>query len=827
MRLFSLFFTFSLTVLSASAADPHADITKFFATYCIECHGSQKQKADRRYDQLVLPIDKQLTLIELQDAIDQLNLGEMPPKKAKQPTAEETKKIIAQLTETVSAGRKRFASTGATTVLRRLNKREYLNTIGDLFAMDMRMFDPASSMPRDQIVKHLDNIGDALQTSSFLLDQYIDAADKIVEKAFRAHDPIAEKTWTFAGPFKQNTNLDDPHKEANRLKYISVYSSIHSSTEEGSYGYINDFHQGVPADGFYEITINVEAKNRKNPYEPKIFSMDPAEPFRLGIVPGNEKIGRLDHEQPLEPLLSEIIVKDDVIEERTMRVWLDAGFTPRFIFTNGMRDLRAVHGKLLNNYPEELPEELRGKKVTGIVAMRKAVIRYYKLPHIRIHNVTIRGPLYDSWPPEGQKIIFGDRPEMGGFSSVVQRFASRAYRRPATESDINTIMSVVAARKSNGHTDEEVLKDALKAILCSPSFLYLVEPTQSDKQSNNQRLSAYALASRLSYFLWSSLPDEELLSLAANGNLLKHDVLIAQTRRMLAHPHAARLVADFTDSWLNLRALGSMPPDIKDFSYYYSADLEKAMKQETRLFIAHLLNNNRSVVECLNANYTFANRALARHYDVLSAIPPEQAHVFQKITFPDERRGGLLGHASVLTVSANGIETSPVIRGVWIMENILGITPAPPPDNVPPIDPDIRGATTIRDVLKKHSQSPACAECHRKIDPLGFGLENYNPIGSWRNAYEHNAKAKIDASGELFGGTPFKNVVEFKKILVERQELFIRSLTEKMLSYACGRHMEALDRARIDTILNQLQQRNNGMRDLVELIVTSDLFLSK
>jgi Protein of unknown function (DUF1592)/Protein of unknown function (DUF1588)/Protein of unknown function (DUF1587)/Protein of unknown function (DUF1585)/Protein of unknown function (DUF1595)/Planctomycete cytochrome C len=807
----------------AFAADNHQDITQFFTTYCIECHGSTKQKADRRYDQLALPLHNKTSLILLQDAIDQLNLGEMPPEKAKQPSREDTQRIIKQLTETVSAGRKTLASTGGKTVLRRLSKREYVNTISDLFAMDMRTFDPTASMPRDQLSHHLDNIGDTLQTSSYLLDQYVEAADKIVEKVFTAWEPTNENIWTFSG----NELAHARRKDVN--KHMAIYASPQASREgEGSYGIIEEFTDGVPADGFYDITVSVEAKNRINPYDPRMFEMDLEEPFRLGIVPGNKKVGNLDLRQPLEPLLSEMIIEDNLVEKHSARVWLDAGFTPRFTFINGMPEKLRVTKKIVANYPELFPQKAKLEQTNGFNEVNRMVERYGKMPHLRIYEVTIRGPVYETWPPLGHQRLFGGLGSRHDKNAVIKNFARRAFRRPVHDAEIDSIMQVMQQRVADGQSEEKALKDALKMMLSSASFIYLKEPTEKEPTENSASwLTNFAVASRLSYFLWSSMPDDELFALAERGELVQEKVLIAQVRRMLKDPKAARFASDFTNAWLNLRALGSMPPDRKEFAYYHAADLEKAMRKETQLFFRHLIDSNSSVMECITANYTFANRALARHYGVESAINPERAHEFHKIVFPDNRRGGLLGQASILTVSANGIETSPVIRGVWVMENILGITPSPPPDNVPPIDPDIRGATTIREVLKKHSESPACYECHRKIDPLGFGLENYDPVGAWRDTYSPKDTNKIDASGEISGAGRYANIAEYKQILASRDELFIRGLTEKMLSYACGRHMEALDRPRIDALIEALHKRGNGMRDLIELVVTSELFRQK
>jgi hypothetical protein len=310
---------------------------------------------------------------------------------------------------------------------------------------------------------------------------------------------------------------------------------------------------------------------------------------------------------------------------------------------------------------------------------------------------------------------------------------------------------------------------------------------------------------------------------------LQPETLLAQTRRLLDSPRSNAFIESFLDSWLNLRSLGDMPPDRDAFPVFYSQDLKAAMKRETQLFMRHLLETNGSLVRFLDADYTFANQPLATLYGLGQIAPPEAAHEFRQVKLTDPRRGGLLGQGSVLTVSANGIETSPVTRGVWLLENLLGTPPAPPPDDVPPIDPDIRGAKTMRDILTKHRDSPACFECHQKIDPLGFALENYDPIGAWRSHYSTRKKTGplIDAAGELPSGQSFQDVTGLKQILAQRQDQFARMLTEKLLSYACGRRIEPLDRANVDKILTGLTEDDAGLRTLIELIVQSETFRSK
>ena len=451
------------------------------------------------------------------------------------------------------------------------------------------------------------------------------------------------------------------------------------------------------------------------------------------------------------------------------------------------------------------------------------------MPHIRMHEVKVRGPLFETWPPPSQQIVFGNG---GKFQEektreILQRFAEKAYRRPTAKAEIDRLMGVVAARKKNGQSPRDAVKDAVKAALCSPAFLYLLE--SSVKKEDKPKLGAHDLASRLSYFLWSTMPDDTLRQTADSGKLLHSDVLMKQLDRMLKDSRSDEFISGFLDSWLNLRSLGDMPPDRDTFRVYYAKDLQTAMKMETQTFTRNLIDNNAPITDYIDSDYTFVNKPLAKLYQLPGKFAPEKAHQFQKVSLQEKRRGGLLGMGSVLTVTANGIETSPVVRGVWLLENILGTPPPPPPDDVPPIDPDIRGATSIRDQLTKHREQATCYDCHMKIDPPGFALENFDPIGRWRTRYPAGKKEgpKIDPSGELPNGDSFENIVEFKKLIMKRKDLFARMLTERMLSYATGRRMEVLDRPEVDRIVGDLSKEGYGMRTLIKRVVASEIFRSR
>ena len=450
------------------------------------------------------------------------------------------------------------------------------------------MFDPTTRFPRDQTVEHLDNIGDTLVTSGYLLQQYLYAADQVVEKVFSVPEKPAEDEWTFKDRFQQQPELDSAQAIAFGNRYLCLYECPNSESHEGAFAPLLKFREGVPFDGFYEVRVLVEAKNRVNPYDASIIGVDPEEPLRLGIVPGNVKFGPMHVGQPLQPVLAEVSLDDDGPHWQTFRIWLDQGFSPRFIFPNGMINIRNSYAKLINRYRGLYPPEAMSRG--GIVGNRIALFRYGQVPHLRIHEVNIRGPLAESTPSFREKILAGKALNGSGIRERMSEVASRAYRRPVEADEVDRLMSVVDRRMADGQSGEEAFQDGIKAILCSSAFLYLQQSSADSSSSSSSFLTPHSLASRLSYFLWSSMPDDELRKLADSGEILDTAILQQQTQRMLADPKSNSFIERFLDSWLNLRSLGDMPPSREAFERYYSQDLQEAMRRESFLFARHLVH---------------------------------------------------------------------------------------------------------------------------------------------------------------------------------------------------------------------------------------------
>jgi hypothetical protein len=812
---------------AAHAADLSGQkvFSQFVGKYCLKCHDVETQKGDREFESFKLPLAKEEALITAKDIIDQLTLGEMPPsKEKKQPTDDERLAVIGVLRESIASARGKIESTQARTVMRRLSNREYENTLATLFGRRVDTLGLTADFPKEKASEHIDTIGKSLVTSGFLLDQYFQSANRLIEMRL-GRPEMSPQSWHFNGHFVQYEELSGPHKEVFNYRYLCLYEQPNTDTRQGGYGHIEDFLKGVPVSGLYDIEVEAQAMHRDTHYDPTIFGIDFSEPFLLGVVPGDATKNHIHYPQAIEPLLGQAVVPDDKPEWIKFRVWLEAGQTPRFIFPNGPYESRASVIQINKRYADDF----QGRFAKAGVR-RGHLLTEGKLPHIRISEIKIDGPIPEPGGSREEIAVFGER----GFQpehalDQLYAFGARAYRRPLTRADRASIRKTYDKRISEKATPRQAALDTLKLILCSPSFLYFSEITDE----KDTKLRPYDLASRLSYALWSAPPDQDLLAAAAAGKLTAPRELRKQSTRLLADDRVGGFVNGFLDSWLNLRDLGGMPPPRETMRVYYAENLPEAMKTEVRLFFRHLLRENGSVRRFLDADYTFVDKRLAKLYNLPEQKTLRIADGFQRVSIAGSReRGGLLGMAAVLTVSANGVETSPVTRGVWVSENILGIKPPPPPDVVPALGADVSGATTIRERLEKHRADKACAECHRKIDPLGFGLETFDPIGRWRLTYpkpKGDALApKVDSAGEFSSGETYAGFHDFKSILVEsRTDVFARHLIKQILSYATGRHMEPIDEFVIDDIFQAVKKDDYGLRTLIVEALASDIFRSR
>jgi hypothetical protein len=656
-------------------------------------------------------------------------------------------------------------------VQRRLNRVEYDTTIRDLLGIDI---DLKPLLPEDQRAGGFDTNGEALQLSADLMAGYLEAAERALGAAI-VHGPQPPcATFTV-----------DAEKDVQA--YLKAYSIIDHRvfiyhSEEGGYSKISSRARRVPMRGLYHIRFEAVTRNTDRPITFSVTASDFA---------------------PVSALSRTLGYFDATGAVRTYEIdaVLEKNFAVQF-------------------FSLTLPGWVHNSPAEGTFA------------GVGWGPVTITGPVYPQWPPESHVRLLGgvdlDRGTLEDAEKILRRFMPRAFRRPVTEDEVARALSVVRTRKEAGRSFEQSLRAGLCAVLCSPNFLYRREEVRPDG-----RLNDCELASRLSYFLWSTMPDAELLDRAAEGRLHEPDVLAAQTRRLLDDPRSARFVEHFTGQWLQLRNIDATTPDkhlYKDFDEL----LKVSMIQESHGFFRELLTKDLDIANFLDSDFAMLNRRLAAHYGVPGVTSLEvQATKLP----PGSLRGGVLTQGAVLKVTANGTTTSPVVRGVWVLENILGRRVPPPPPNVTGIEPDIRGATTIREQLQKHRDVPSCNQCHQHIDPPGFALECFDPIGRQRTHYlrwiphPQNAEwghvadgAVVDPAGRTSSGDAFSGIAEFKKLLREHRGAFASSLAEKLLTYGLGRELGYSDRDDVAAVVARTADAGNGLRTLILSIVQSPLF---
>jgi hypothetical protein len=815
-------------------------VTGYFKQYCYRCHGEATQKGDRRLDQFPVNLaasDDATGLLE--EALDAINRGDMPPEKkgVTQPPAEKTRQVVEWITNYLH---KNSRAKTPTTTMRRLNRFEYVNTLRDLLGLHTEAFDPTSDFPTDATEHGFDNNGESLTLSTYQLQRYVEVAEAVLAKAifFDTAQPQPQ-VWRYTGKDFNGVKSYERAPVTWRLIVNDEYLEIgHGQPSERHANFVKAFvrKDGVPADGWYTIRVRASAVNRlDHGYEHVQFDRYKTFPLKMAlwIAPEARLLGKTAADQ--RQLVKVWDLPDRQPEVFTQRVWLEKGAIPFVSWTNGISSKGNIRKVAEKHHPEviratktQLDSAKLGNAEDKVLVAKllknkdnKLLSEVYHGPRIRVWAMEIEGPKFDQWPPASHRLLFGNVTDAAkiDIDQTVRRFASRAFRQPVKPNDIKHYTAFIRGRIRSGDTHSKAIKLGLAAILTSPRFLYLDEGND-DADTN---LTQFELASRLSYFLWSSMPDRELFAVAAIGQLDNRKSLALQVNRMLRNDKARAFVEHFTDSWLRINILGSMPPDPKAFDSYYRDRLELFFKEETRLFFADLLESNGSILNLLDSDYTFINDALAAHY----GIEGVRGEHFRKVALkPEHHRGGLLGQGSVLTLTANGIETSPVVRGIWVLENILGTPPPPPPPDVEPLEPDTRGTTTIREQLNKHRTAAACADCHKKIDPAGFALEFYNPVGGYRLRYpaRRGKGPPVNGSGRLPTGETFQNERGLKKLLLDRKKRFAEALTEKLLTYATGRSMTFRDQTEIKKVAASCGENVYGLRDLVIGVATSDTF---
>ena len=735
---------------SAGDAAFQAQVKPLLSKYCFGCHG-EKKKGDldlRVYTDATTVLRDRNTFAKV---MKNLQAHEMPPEKKPQPTPEEREIITAWIQAEIFKCDCDHPDPGRVTI-RRLNRAEYNNTIRDLVGVN---FQPADDFPADDSGYGFDNIGDVLSLPPVLLEKYLAAARKILNRALvtdvRPKSPVKHFDADALDGTAPGESLGEGARRLGREGNIFVS--------------VRFAHDG-------EYILRARAYGEQAGPEPArmSFSLDDKELKKFDVTA----------EEPA-PAIYELHLPISAGEHKFAAAYL-------------------------NNYRN--PKDPNPKNRD-----RNLVIHYLEVED----TDPSRPPVL----PESHKRIFfrqstaQTRRETA--REIIGRFAIRAFRRPVTEEALDRLMNLFSLADTNGESFEQSVQVALEAVLVSPCFLFRgeVQP-EPNNPAVVHPVDEFALASRLSYFLWSSMPDEELFGLAERKALRKS--LEQQVRRMLKDPKAKALVDNFAGQWLQLRNLKLAAPDKKEFPEF-DDDLRAAMAKETELFFGDIVQQDRSVLEFLDAEYTFVNGRLAALYGMKGVTGEE----FQRVSLKGTHRGGLLTQASILTVTSTPTRTSPVKRGKWVLENILGAPPPPPPPDVPELKEGKAALTgTLRQRMEQHRENPVCASCHARMDPIGFGLENFNGIGRWR---DREGEFAIDPAGRLVTGETFTGPDDLKTILIKRKrEDFVHCLTEKMLTYALGRGLEYYDKCAVDQVTKRLAKGRYRFSTLILEIVKSTPF---
>ena len=783
-----LYFTIAtaglLTARADEAAGFPAPITEFFDLNCYECHNPVDKKGELdleslQFDSTLLSDRSLLAMIH-----DRVSHGEMPPKEDSLVEPEERRDFLAEF-----EAKLHHASTAHTRELgrvksRRLSQVEYENTLHDLFGINIPLLD---LLPEETAKNSFINIADSQQISYHLLQKYLVAIDLMLDESFKQ---ALEPRVTYYEEFEPHQLGVGRERIANER--MAVYDA--DNHQLLSFPTTNGFHGRMPdttvqQTGWYRVTITAKAHN--------------APPGRS--VWARLKTGILRAKAPMTYWVGQFEATDE-LRTHSFDTWI------RETHQLGIRPIDKTIDWVSSN---EIFTFAAVENNAAAVAVKGLTMeRIYP----GLSPKALRNHLFG-----GLEIAAGElQSESPGddLADLLLRFANRAFRRSVTAQELEPYVDF--AKTEMAASLLAGVRAGFRAILCSHRFIYFSE--------NPGRLDEYAIASRLSYFLWSTSPDRELRRLADAGQLSNPNTLRHQVERMLNDERSQTFVENFSDSWLNLNDINFTTPDAKLYPEFDNTLLE-SMLAETHSFLSLMIKENLSVTNVIDSDFTIVNERLAHHY----GIDFETNEKLQKIMLkPESRRGGIITHGSVLKVTANGTTTSPIVRGVWLLERILGKHIPPPPDQVPAIEPDIRGAISIRDQMEKHRSIESCMSCHKMIDPPGFALENYDVIGGWRDHYraktEEDKRTQgpiVDASYTMADGQPFEDIEGFKKIVLADPEQITRNVLKQVLTYATGAEIEFGDRREIDAMVTNLAEHGYGFRSLIHAATRSDIFLSK
>jgi mono/diheme cytochrome c family protein len=766
---------------TASPAAPSAAAERALVDrYCVGCHSDKLKTGQLSLEKLDLanPYSHAETW---EKVIRKLRVGSMPPQGLPRPDAAMLDGFATYLETSLDRTAAAKSNPGRAT-LHRMNRAEYANSIRDLLALDI---DVSQLLPPDDESYGFDNNADVLGVSPALLEQYITASAKVARLA--VGDPTIGPV---AATYKTRADLS----QVNRMEGMPL----------GTRGGVLAKHN-FPLDGEYVFKV-VLARNTVD----VVRGME--EVNEIEILVDNARVfltkigGKEDTDkQTLNPALH----RADIEAKLTVRVPVKAG--PRTVAVTFVKKNSAQEDYILEPF---IRSTLDPVNEAG-------------LPHVE--SLVVAGPYNGAGagdtPSRGK--IFTCSPkqaseEVGCARAILTKLARQAYRRPVTDKDLEPLLSFYQASRNRGGNFDQGVESGIRMILADPQFVFRFEADPTNVTDGSvYRISDLELASRLSYFLWSSLPDEPLLELAAQNKLRDNAVLEQQVRRMLADPRADALVENFAAQWLFLRNMKSTFPDPQEFPNF-DDNLRQDLRKETSLFIGSVFREDHNLLDLLNADYTFVNERVARHY----GIPNVYGARFRRVKITDDARRGLLGQASILSVTSHATRTSPVVRGKWILTNLLGIPPAPPPPDVPALKENGEGIkpTSVRERVALHRASPTCASCHNLMDPLGLALENFDATGRWRTT---DSGEKVDATGILLDGTKVDGPVALRKALLARPNVFVTTFTDKLMTYALGRGLDFNDMPALRGVTREAARNEYKFSSVVLGIVKSVPFQMK
>lgn len=781
---------FSTLILSASlliqaaSADVRTDLEPFLEQHCYDCHDDFDHEGDLNLLDLKFDPSDPRNLAIWKDVFVRVEDGEMPPKKKKRPEAGAMATFLKSLEKPLMDAELEDLKINGRVHSRRLTREEYEYSMHDLLGIGIPLGDYLTA----EASEGFDNKADTQQLSHFHLNGYLRAAAAALDEAFARASGGEEKFKKVYSPgiLASTRGRGNPRgPQFIEGKAVAWRASVQF------YGRMTATE--VPKDGWYRITVkDVEAIN----------------PGPDGVVWGTLQTGYGHSDDPLLTDIGKIEATADP-QTKTFLAWMKAEDILLLRPVEGGRKIARVNRGGTVQYQGW---KLRKEGYDGISFKGINIERVYP----KGKREVIRKNLFDDLAKKNiQRDIEKPQKEL---RRLIQRFASIAWRRPVKVDELTPYFALANAKLKDTGLFPSALKAAYHAVLTSPRFLTLIE--------RPGKLDDHALASRLSYFLWKSSPDWRLRKLAREGTLSDPAVLRAETNRLLAHQKSKRFIQSFTDQWLELREIDFTQPDPRRFRSFDPA-LQSSMVEETQAFITELVKKDLSVKNFLKSDFAFLNTRLKNHYN-LENLWVKHGSGLQKVKLKPGQRSGLLTQGSILKVTADGSATSPILRGVWINERILGHHIPPPPPNIPAVEPDIRGAVSIRDQLAKHSTQTSCASCHVKIDPPGFALESYDPIGNYRTTYgAKKSSAKVDPSGETTDGAAFDDYEGWRNIYLERPEVLARAFAKQVLEFSTGGEIRFGDREVLDRIVTAAEKKDHGLKSIIQACVSSPIFQTK